>query len=472
MKNIRFIISFLAFVVLFGAIVGTFTYAVDPLQQYRKASYPPLFSKEQRYQNPGLARSYTYDTIIIGSSMTENFLPSKVGESLGGEVLKLSIEGSTAKEQRMIADVAIGTGQVKKVLWGLDYFSLRENSVRDKESFPFYLYDNNKLNDYKYIFNVSNIKHAFASLFLPQDEYPQFRNLEKLNYWDTYARYGPERVMAKWKEAWMAEQGTSASEPSLELVKERFEENILSLVQAHPEIEFIIYYPPYSVIRQQVWYSLNPGRFNNTLAMKKYMYEQLSKLDNVTIHDFQSDSSITYDLGVYKDLSHHSAEINQRIVDEIEAGTHLVNDEQVELYNEQLVEQVQSLVINENGPVFSLSITVDGQPATFTQIPTTFNDQVRVPLKDFALGIGAEFSYDAQTKQAILTRGDKELILEAGSSLASLNEEAVNLDAPAVIAKERLVGPVIQITQLLGGTVEMTEINGDPHFLNYNLSFK
>lgn len=471
MKNLRFIVSFLVFIVLFAAIVGTFVYAVDPLQQYRKASYQPLFSGEQRYQNPGLAKNYKYDMVIIGSSMTENFIPSQVGETLGGNVLKLSTEGSTAKEQSMIADVAFGTGQVKKVLWGLDYFSLRENSVRDEQSFPFYLYDDNKLNDYKYIFNISNVKHAFGALLLPKDKYPQFRNLEKLNYWGSYAKYGADRVMIKWKEAWNSEQTTSANEPSLDVVKQRFQDNILRLVKEHPEVEFTFYYPPYSVIRQQVWYSLNPERFANQMAMKKYMFEQFSAFDNVSIYDFQSDDSITYDLGVYKDLSHHSAEVNQRIAEEIAKGTNKVTAENVDQFNKDLEQQVQSLVINENGPLFSLTLTVDGQPASFQQIPTTSKDQVRVPLKDFAEGIGAEFNYDTAAKKAILTLGDKELVLRVDDPLASVNGEAVNLDSQPVIVKGRLVGPVVQLTQLLGGEITTTEVNGDPHLVNYDITF-
>lgn len=471
MKNLRFIVSFLVFIVLFGAIVGTFVYAVDPLQQYRKASYQPLFSGEQRYQNPGLAKNYKYDMIIIGSSMTENFIPSQVGETLGGNVLKLSTEGSTAKEQSMIADVAFGTGQVKKVLWGLDYFSLRENSVRDEQSFPFYLYDDNKLNDYKYIFNISNVKHAFGALFLPKDKYPQYRNLEKLNNWGSYAKYGADRVMTKWKEAWNSEQTTSVNEPSLNVVKQRFQDNILRLVKEHPEVEFTFYYPPYSVIRQQVWYSLNPERFANQMAMKNYMFEQFSAFDNVSIYDFQSDDSITYDLGVYKDLSHHSAEVNQRIAEEIAEGKNKVTADNVDQFNKDLEQQVQSLVINENGPLFSLTLTVDGQPASFQQIPTTSKDQVRVPLKDFAEGIGAEFSYDTAAKKATLNLGDKELTLSVDDPLASVNGEAVNLDSQPVIVKGRLVGPVVQLTQLLGGNITTTEINGDPHFINYDLTF-
>ncbi|SDF57707.1 Copper amine oxidase N-terminal domain-containing protein [Fontibacillus panacisegetis] len=472
MKNIRFVIKFLILVILFSSVVGTFVYVVDPLQQYRKASYSPLFSGQQRYQNPGLAKNYTYDMIIIGSSMTENFVPSKVGESLDGNVLKLSIEGSTAKEQRMIADVAINTGQVKKVLWGLDYFSLRENSVRDEESFPFYLYDGNKWNDFKYIFNISNVKHAFGTLLLPKDQYTRFRNLDLLNNWDSSAQYGPDQVFAKWKEARFAEQTTSENEPSLDVVKQRFEDHIISLIKAHPEIEFTFYYPPYSIVRQQVWYSLNPARFSNQQAMKKYMFEQFSNFNNVKVFDFQSDSSITYDLSLYKDLSHHSAGVNQSIIEAIAADTHRVTKENVDLNNSLLEQQVQSLVINENGPVFSLSITMDGQPVAMKQITTTSKDQVRVPLKDFAMAAGIEFSYDIPSKTATLTRENVQAIITVGESEALVNGQPTTLEAPIQIVQNRLVAPLIAVTRLLDGKVEITNDQHHSYFKNYDLSFK
>ncbi|MNZ72707.1 hypothetical protein D3C78_910940 [compost metagenome] len=410
--------------------------------------------------------------IILGSSMTENFVPSKVGERLGGSVLKLSIEGSTAREQRLIADVAINTGQVKKVLWGLDYFSLRENSVRDEKTFPFYLYDDNKWNDFKYIFNISNVKHAFGALLLPQDQYSRFRNLDLLNNWDSSAQYGPDHVLAKWKEAWLAEQTSSESEPSLDVVKQRFENQIVSLVKAHPEIEFTFYYPPYSIVRQQVWYSLNPERFSNQQAMKKYMFEQFSAFDNVKVYDFQSDSSITYDLNLYKDLSHHSAGVNQSIIEAIAADTHRATKENVDLNNHLLEQQVQSLVINENGPVFSLSITVDGQAVSLKQIPTTTKDQVRVPLKDFAMAAGIEFSYDIPSKTATLTRKNVQAILTVGENEVLVNGQPTALKAPIQIVQDRLVAPFVEVAELLDGEVQITNDQKDPYFMNYHLSFK
>ena len=115
---------FTMFAILLAIGVALLTSIIDPLQFYHKATwYSPVFSTEQRYQNPGLARNYDYDTIIIGTSMTENFIPAEVDKALGGKTLKLSIRGSTADEHFKIASLALQTGKVKKVLWGLDMIS-------------------------------------------------------------------------------------------------------------------------------------------------------------------------------------------------------------------------------------------------------------------------------------------------------------------------------------------------------------
>ena len=55
-----------------AAVVGVFNFVVDPLQFYRQASfYPPQYSSNQRYQNPALARTQDFDTVVLGTSHME-----------------------------------------------------------------------------------------------------------------------------------------------------------------------------------------------------------------------------------------------------------------------------------------------------------------------------------------------------------------------------------------------------------------
>ena len=62
-----------------GTIVGAVV-LVDPFEVYHKATafIPPITNSTQSYSNAGIAKSYDYDSVIIGSSMTENFTPSQL----------------------------------------------------------------------------------------------------------------------------------------------------------------------------------------------------------------------------------------------------------------------------------------------------------------------------------------------------------------------------------------------------------
>jgi len=65
-------------------------YIIDPYQFYRKpVLYKPVYFNDQRYQNPGLARSQDYSLAIVGTSMTDNFLPSYVENKLDSKTVKL-----------------------------------------------------------------------------------------------------------------------------------------------------------------------------------------------------------------------------------------------------------------------------------------------------------------------------------------------------------------------------------------------
>ncbi|WP_223067291.1 copper amine oxidase N-terminal domain-containing protein [Paenibacillus caui] len=455
----KFVVQFFGMIIVFALLVGSYVYLIDPLQFYHKASfYTPKFSWEERYQNPGLARNYKYDTIIIGSSMTENFLPSEVGAKLGGSVLKLSIAGSTAKEQNLTANVAFRTGQVKQVLWGLDYFAFRGNHVSDQGDFPYYLYDTNIFNDYKYIFNESNIENAYYAIKDSKKRAANHTSLERLNNWDRSVKYGSERVIKNWEAARYNESAYGDNEDPLESVKQSFDDNVLSLVKDHPETTFYFYYPPYSILRQQVWYTTNPQRYANQLEMKRYMFEKLSSFSNVSIHEFQTEVDITYNLDQYKDLSHHSGAINSVIVDEISKGNHQVTAESLERNIQLLKRQAENVVVNkEEGTVYSIDLKVNSEPQSFGFIPPTAGDVIMAPLNSYAKMLGIAFDYDLEKKLITLSKGDSAAKITVGSDEAVVNGETVKLAAPVANIGGTMAAPLETIPALFGGTVAIGE---------------
>lgn len=435
---------FVLFSLAAAAAIFALTVLIDPLQFYHRATwYTPRFSTEERYQNPGLAKNWDYDTIIIGTSMTENFLPSQVGEQLGGKVMKLSIEGSTADEHHKMAKLALSTGKVKRVLWGLDYFSLKADSADDSYRFPDYLYDDQWWNDYKYLFNYSVFDQFFTSLKATFVQHLKPQNLEYLYNWNYAVTFGKDRVAKSYAQANVNEVYFGLNEETLDVVQKSFNDNILSLVKAYPDVEFDFYYPPYSVLRQVVWYNTNPGRFDNQLQMRKWMYEQFAKLPNVKLYDFQAEDDWTYDLDLYKDLSHHKQDVNSWIAEAIgrDDPQYRVTDANVDELNAELKLQAETAVLNADNEVVGFQVLLNGEPKVFTnRALADTGDELLVPVKQAAAALGAELAWDQATKTMTLSANGHKLRMTVGSLQARTDGADVQADnAPKLVGGTALI---------------------------------
>lgn|GEM_PF-325128 len=448
----RMVLLTAVFAIGFAGAAIALSWVVDPLQHYHKSWYKPYYSSEERYQNAGLARNYEYDTIILGTSMTENFLPSVVGKALGGHVMKLSLRGSLMPEQYETAKLALSTGKVKQVLWGLDYFALRQPTDEERDEFPSYLYDDSWMNDYSYWFSITpyeELAKGMAKLAVRRTE----QNLERLNNWNHTVQFGRKLVMNDYRNAQQSEYYFGANEDPLSSVQQTFNTYVLSLVQAHPEVNFTFYYPPYSVLRQAVWQQTNLVRYKNQLTMRKWMFEQLQSFPNTRLYDFQAESGWTFDLDQYKDLSHHRESINTAIAEAIgrDDAAYRVTADNVDARNAMLEEQVDSLVINEKqGTVSAFLFTIAGRAAAFSSRTAAGDDDVLVPVKEAVALMGASMNWDAASKSITMRRNDVRMTMSTGKAVAIVNGVQMEAPSPARLIDNKLNIPLIFVAECLG----------------------
>ena len=174
MSSRKFIAFVGIFVFLIVGFVGGVNYVVDPLQQYRVETFYPIAydGDKERYKNAGFAKNFTYDSVVLGTSMTENFIIDEVEEKLNfKKVIKLCVSGGSAKEQSITLGTSINSNKnLKNVLWGLDTFVFVGNPDRLRQgmgTFPFYLYDTNKLNDYQYLLSIDTLKDSGKAIVKP-----------------------------------------------------------------------------------------------------------------------------------------------------------------------------------------------------------------------------------------------------------------------------------------------------------------
>ncbi len=345
MKPIPWIIKFILLSLLTLSIMGVINFILDPFQQYRKAHfYKPLYDNE-RYLNPGLAKTYDYNQVIIGSSMTENFLLSDTRNILGfSKPIKFCMSGATAYEIKIMLDSAYQHRKIDSVIYGVDLFSFTGDSTRlfhGEGSLPFYLYDNNRLNDYRYLLSFDTFKFSLDSFVLSKPAV--MFDFNRMYQWQHKANEddfnGTDRI-EEWKEQYGFNPDYRKDEYSLAAMKENIDVNLIPIIRNHPETTFYIFYPPYSILAFKDMQ--NKGWLNTVKQFKKYLFTQLSHYPNVKIYDFQASKEVTCNLDNYKDLLHYHQRINTWMVQQMENENYLTKDNtDLQKFNRSLFSHIQ-----------------------------------------------------------------------------------------------------------------------------------
>jgi hypothetical protein len=323
-------LKILSGVTVAGAVgIVALNWLVDPLQFYRRAAYPPLLIGEKRFQAPGLAKNYEYDTIIVGTSMSENFQPKQIAEKLGGKALNLSMQGASAHEQRLALQVALRSGRVRRVLWELNYEYLRGDPqwvANYDGSFPFYFYDENVFNDLgNYLLSVDASKQSLKVL-LARAGLRRYRARapEEVYSWYRTKTFGEASVRKAWQRATNGRSNfrKQVSEYAVENLNANFDQNVLPLIREHPTVTYDLFFPPFLAAYYANVQEVSPQILANMMANRKHVFEQTHELTNVELFDFQTAEGIIFDLDDYCDLMHFNLRVNDMILEAIRDGRH------------------------------------------------------------------------------------------------------------------------------------------------------
>ncbi|HOJ11819.1 MAG TPA: hypothetical protein PK733_14670, partial [Clostridiales bacterium] len=325
-------------------------YIIDPYQFYRKpVLYKPVYFNDQRYQNPGLARSQDYSLAIVGTSMTDNFLPSYVENKLDSKTVKLSMMGASIYEEKLMVDVVSHAKKANTVILELNYFSFRGDTGRVTETgkgFPHYMYKNGLMSDLKYLCNPETLLQSYHILlrnYKGKMHYTMSEDLEKLNTWYYNSKFEKANAMKDWNLAQNDLKRADPAEFKWEYLRANADKNLVEVIKRNPDVEFILFYPPFSILAHKFLDSRN--LFDDEIRLKRYIYARCKDFRNVKIFDFQDIEGITHNLDNYRDMTHYSIEINEYIIDSIARGENAITEDNMEEKLKNLAEQVESYVV-------------------------------------------------------------------------------------------------------------------------------
>lgn len=94
-----------------------------------------------------------------------------------------------------------------------------------------------------------------------------------------------------------------------------------------------------------------------------------------------------------------------------------------------------------------IKVYVDGKQVEFDVKPIIYEERTLVPLRAIFEALGAEVTWNQDTKTASAVRGDDTVSITIDSKQLFKNSKAVELDVPAMIVDERTLVPVRAISE-------------------------
>jgi len=356
--SITLLVTLTIFVV--PAIIVT---VIDPFFViHKKLSADIGFDGTDRYQNAGLINSFLadpaerFDTIILGTSMSQNFPVSAFKNEFGRNALKLTLAGGRARELGTIARKAIATGRVKRVVWEIFTSFADENpdATHKNSPLPLFLYNDTLADNWRYVFNNDVFENAFKIVRgkIIKKKKVKRSDLEGLYTWaydDQFRKYSEKPNLAKlYRKVQASNLPIPASPP--ETMRPAFpnlQKNLFPILRENPNIEFMLYFPPISHYAYAVY---GHKKFWRQMLMRKNLLEETQELKNVHVYGFDLNENISGSLQNYMDPNHYSPAVNADMAKAMVKYDRILTAQDWKSYTRALVRKVNSFAENFRPP--------------------------------------------------------------------------------------------------------------------------
>lgn len=323
------LISTLLMITLFATIIAL----IDPYFHYHKPlsglSYP---LNNERYQNDGIVKHFDYDTIITGTSITENFKTTEFDSLFGVNSIKTSFQGTGYKEiDQNIRRGISANKNIKYVLRSLDSTRLiADKDEVEKDSSPTYLFDNNLLNDVNYVLNkdvmlndtyrvLQNTKNG-----IPTTSFDEYAN------WNASQTFGRDATLSSYSRSAPTSTKAELSPKEIKMIHENIAQNVIATANENPDITFYLFFPPYSICSWDILY--REGKIEYSIAAEQIATMDLLKCNNIKLFSFNNNYSLICDLDNYKDYVHYGEWVNSDMLQWMRNDQYRLTTENVQEY--------------------------------------------------------------------------------------------------------------------------------------------
>ena len=310
-------------IVILLALYMALVFVLDPVMLY----HAPWFGLKaqngtSRYNNYGIARHMEFDSVILGASTFRYAKTSDYNALYDANAARIVFIAGYYREQSDWLRFAFEKkGTLKNVFWALDAQGiLMGKDDYHYDGIPTYLYDDNLFNDVNYWFNKDMFPWMLRMVLnhTPLDfDSSDFRDPT-----------GIEAIRAVYQRPETVAEPLPLDEAFVETVTGNVQQNIVEIVEAHPETQFTIVFPPVDMF---YWDGvIRRGELDRVLEAERSIFEALAPYENVRVFSFFDDAEIATNFDLYSDTVHFLPEINTEIFEMTVAGEYQLTVENVD----------------------------------------------------------------------------------------------------------------------------------------------
>jgi hypothetical protein len=280
----------------------------DPYHYYRIPADGD-FRTNARWQNPGLIRNYPYDTLLVGTSRSENFQP-QMFQAAGWNVLKATAPGSLANEQLATIDLGLASGRVDRVIFEMSYTSFTADRAAGIYPFPEFLYEPSLETPFMYLLSYDLMLKG-----LPGNVERSSAPLEDLYVWWSKRshEFTSHHVLKRLADSCSSVEASTIA-AKRDIPTERYLDRFRQQVESSPDIEFIGFFPPVAALGML---DHSDQGLDARLSFRQALAGFANRYENFTLLDYASDHSIVMDLSRYRDVGHFDLAATRQIAQDI-----------------------------------------------------------------------------------------------------------------------------------------------------------
>jgi len=328
---------------------------IDPFAIYPWGIRPKLkmngdYSADAtRFLAAAVAKTPSFDTILLGGSTSRPYTPQMMEEILPGtrSAFNFSYSSPSPADRTAILRQLLQFSHARRLILEADWSYVLPKAVQHPTpGFPMYLYDEVWWNDVRGMsreaFQLSRAALQGDALWLPSWS----RSAEQVGYRKRYERMQSETSQTQFR-SFIARNKVSINNPS-ELTcraMDAISEDLVPFARAFSArgVEVDVVLPPYSWVLYY-WTAdvdprgvTRPSMLNDVLQMRRCLVQALDDIPHVRIFSFDNIPGLASDWKNYFDPGHlYNSEANRYILRSIAQGQHVLSKRNIDADTAQL----------------------------------------------------------------------------------------------------------------------------------------